>query len=116
MSGWGKHHYDDRPIGSQKEPIEEAVNSRFGKTIQVGDQVVTFAQCGRKTAVGEGIFKGVMRVETWYRPDPETEYVLQRTQKYYIVERPEGKRTKLHYEQSLCHADITVRDLIGHSI
>lgn len=117
MSGYGyRHHYDERPFGSQKEPMLETVNSRFGKVIYVGDPVVTFTQAGRSTHVNEGIFKGVMKVETWYRPDPETEYTHQRTQIYYVVERPDGKRTKLHYEQSLCHADVTVKDLIGHNI
>jgi hypothetical protein len=117
MSRYGyRHHYDERAFGSQKEPLEESVNSRFGKQINVGDPVVTFAQCGRATSVDEGTFKGIMRVETWYRKDPETPYTLQREQTYYIVERLSGKRTKLHYEQSLCHASITVKDLIGHTI
>ena len=113
---WG-HHYDERKFGSQKEPLEESVNSRFGKIINVGDPVVTFAQCGRSTSVGEGIFKGIMRVETWFRRDPKVDqFELRHDQTFYIVERPDGRRTKLHYEQSLCHADITVKELIGHSI
>jgi hypothetical protein len=109
MSRYGYlHHYDERKFGSQKEPLVESVNSRFGKIINVGDPVVTFAQCGRSTSVGEGIFKGVMRVETWYRKDPETPYSLSRESTFYVVERPDGRRTKLHYDTSLCHADVTV--------
>lgn len=110
------HRYEERKFGSQKEPLLESVNSRFGRTINVGDPVVTFTQSGRGKAVGKGIFKGIMRVETWYRPDPDTPYKLSYSNTAYIVEREGGKRTKLHYEQSLCHADITVQDLIGHTI
>lgn len=113
---WARHSYEERKFGSQRQPLTEAATSRFGKTINVGDPVITFTQSGRATSVDEGVFKGVMKVETWYRPNPETEYKLDRSHTYYIVERPDGSRTKLHYPQSLCHGDVTIRELIGHCI
>jgi len=102
--------------GSQKEPLAESVSSRFGREINVGDPVVTFTQSGRSTRVGEGIFKGVMRVRDYDRGSESKLWICHHTWTYYIVERADGRRTKLHYESSLCHADITVRDLIGHSV
>lgn len=113
-----RSYFEERKFGSQKEPLPESVSSRFGRQINVGDPVVTFTQAGRSTMVGEGTFQGVMRVETWYRSPntPDAEFELRYTQTFYIVSRPDGKRTKLHHESSLCHADITVKYLIGHSI
>ena len=113
---WGRSRFEERKFGSQKEPLAESVNSRFKKVINVGDPVVTFTQSGRSTAVGEGVFKGVMRVETWHSRDGVLPFELRHKQTFYIVERPDGKRTKLHYDTSLCHADVTVRELIGHNI
>lgn len=115
MSNWRRQRRDEKD-GSQKEPLQEAVNSRFGKVINVGDRVVTFTQAGRSTHVNEGIFKGVMRVRDFSRADDDHPWHLDREWTYYIVEREDGKRTKLHFESSLCHADITVKDLIGHTI
>lgn len=102
--------------GSQKEPLAESVNSRFGKVINVGDEVVTFTQAGRSTRVDKGIFKGVMRTRDLSRADDDHPWSVDWSHEYYVVERADGKRTKLHYEHSLCHASITVQDLVGHSI
>ena len=116
MSYWSRRQRKEEQDGSQKEPLAESVKSRFGKVINVGDPVVTFTQSGRSSHVNEGTFKGVMRTRDLSRADDDHPWSVNRSFTYYIVERPDGKRTKLHYEQSLCHADITVRDLIGHNI
>ncbi len=115
MNYW-RHQWKSEQEGSQKEPLAESVKSRFGKVINVGAHVVTFTQSGRATRVNEGTFKGVMRERKFRRDSDDHPWTEVRCYTYYIVERPDGKRTKLHYEQSLCHADISVRDLIGHNI
>ena len=115
MSHWHRQFKDEQD-GSQKEPLPEAVNSRFGKVIQPGDEVVTFTQAGRSTRVDKGIFKGVMRTRTLIRDNDGDEWKQNHSWTYYVVERADGKRTKLHYEHSLCHGDITVQDLVGHTI
>lgn len=115
MSHWRRQTKKEQD-GSQKEPLPEAVNSRFGKVINPGDEVVTFTQSGRSTRVDKGIFKGVMRTRDLHRADDDHEWSLWHSHTYYVVEREDGKRTKLHFEQSLCHASITVQDLVGHSI
>ena len=116
MSYWVRRQHREEKQGSQKEPLLESVNSRFGKVINVGDPVVTFTQAGRSTHVDEGVFKGVMRTFDYERFGDDEEWKQYRSMTYYIVERPDGKRTKLHYDTSLCHAEVTVKDLIGFNI
>lgn len=112
---WQRPTKTEEKLGSQKEPIAEAVTSKFGHVINPGDPVVTFAQCGRSTAIGEGIFRGTMNVKTYYQ-SPGEERRLSYDKTYYIVERPDGTRTKLHFTSSFCRRDIKLEDLIGHTV
>jgi len=116
MSYWSRRQTKEEKDGSQKEPLPEQVNSRFGKVINPGDEVVTFTQAGRSTHVDKGVYRGVMRVHNYSRADSDHEWSRDRSWTYYVVERADGKRTKLHYEQSLCHGSVTVQDLVGHNI
>lgn len=73
--------------GSMKEPLLEAVEGTLGDTINPGDKIFTFTQVyGRGTRIASGIFRGVMRIV-----DNRSAW------EYYVVERANGKRTKLNY-------------------
>jgi hypothetical protein len=116
MSYYSRRQRKQDKIGSQKAPIEESVESKFGHTINVGDPVVTFTQSGRSTAVGAGVFKGTMTTIDSSRADDDHEWHQDWQKTYYIVERPDCTRTKLHFITSFCHRNIKLEDLIGHSI
>jgi hypothetical protein len=73
--------------GSMKEPLLEEVEGKLDQIIKPGDQVFTFTQVyGRGTRISSGIYRGIIREERrgyhW---------------EHYVVERKDGKRTKLHY-------------------
>ena len=69
--------------GSMKEPLLEAVEGVMGQIISPGDKIVTFTQVyGRGTRIYSGIYRGVIRSQHWI---------------YYVVEREDGKRSKLNY-------------------
>lgn len=71
-----------------KEPLEEPIIGATGTMINPGDRVFTFTQVyGRGTRVWSGVFRGVIRVEQ--RRDDIWEY--------FVVERGDGARSKLHY-------------------
>jgi hypothetical protein len=91
--------------GTQREPLLEDMEGRFGHHIKVGDRVVTFTQACRATRVDDGIYCGVVREKNAYG----TEWV------YYIVERKDGKRSRLSYN-GIVPETITIKDLIGHTI
>lgn len=92
------------PQGSQKAPIAEAMTGRFGHRIEPGDPVITFTQAGRATRVEAGTYLGTMtavgRWNTWT---------------YFIVERQDGKRTKLTYN-GIVPRSISIDELIGSTI
>ena len=79
---------DDLPFGgSMKEPLLEAVEGKLGDAINPGDKVFTFTSTyGGGTRICSGIFRGVIRAESRHN-----------SWEHYVVERADGKRTKLHY-------------------
>jgi hypothetical protein len=72
--------------GSMKEPLLEEVEGKLGDMIKPGDKVFTFTSGSSSTRICSGIFRGVIRAghgrNSW---------------EHYVVERADGKRTKLHY-------------------
>lgn len=92
--------------GSLKEPLLESIEGTLGHTINPGDAVFSFTQVyGRGTRIWSGIYRGFIRTVSggganWEHP---------------VIERPCGKRTKLHYN-GLVPAGTTLSELDDHVI
>lgn len=69
------------------EPVEGFFRGQF---VKPGDQVVTFTQAGRGTRISRGTFVGAMVVTS-------NRYGSERSWTYYLVDRADGKRSKLTY-------------------
>ena len=98
---------DLQTYGTMKEPILESVEGRFSDVISPGDRVITFTQRHRATKIDVGIFRGVIK-EMQSMPYP-------RDWTYYVVERSDGRRTKLMYN-GMVLPSTTLENLIGHEI
>jgi hypothetical protein len=100
--------YETRTDGSMKDPLPEVVEGRFGHMIQPGDAVITFTQANRATRIDEGIFRGVIN---------ETTTTSWGTRKwtYYVVERPDGRRSKLQYN-GMVPRSTKLEELIGERV
>lgn len=70
-----------------REPLLESTKGILGHIINPGDRVFTFTQDGRGTKVCSGIYRGIIRAKNRYATLWE----------FYVVERVDGKNTKLHY-------------------
>lgn len=88
-----------------KEPLLESTEGRLGHIISPGDKVFTFTQASRATRVCSGIYRGIIREKTRYGTEWE----------FFVIERPDGKRTKLQYN-GLVLAGTTLEDLDGMNI
>ena len=87
--------------GSMKDPLQEKVEGKLDQIIAPGDKVFTFTQVyGRGTRIASGIFRGIIRTS-------ERGHIWV----YYVVERPDGKRSKLNYNgMVLPHTTLTDLD------
>jgi len=90
---------------TSNEPAEGFFSGQF---IKPGDQVVTFTQAGRGTRISRGTFVGPMKVVKPARYPGGTD----REWTYYLVDRADGKRSKLNYNGFVLEGT-TLGDLDG---